>query len=71
MAVISDYSINNRYKDKKKKKPPNPPPPFSFLQYVLRAGSWFWAQGQGYRPHESVSTVSHYTADASDNIVPY
>lgn len=67
MAVISDYSINNWYKDKKK-KPPNPPPPFSFLQYVLRAGSWFWAQGQGYRPHESVSS---YTADASDNIVPY
>lgn len=70
MAVISDYSIKNRYKDKKK-KPQNTPPPFSFLQSVLRTGSWFWAQGQGYRPHESVSTVLRYNADASDNIVPY
>lgn len=28
-------------------------------------------QGQGYRPRGSVSTILRYTANASNNIVPY
>lgn len=71
MAVISDYSINNRYKDKKNRNPKTPLHLFHSFSLCSELEADFEHKDKVTGPMRVCSTVLRYTADASDNIVPY